>query len=257
MENKKFYGCLLCTDMDGTLLTDDKRVSRENASAIKYFQENGGLFTVSTGRVHTFLENYENDFKVNTHIIQLNGTSIYDGENKRIVFEKFLDKKLLDNMYNDVMHRYGRDIEMSHIGTTHAFYEYTGNAYDYGENIMKIVFHAYNELKCYEIKSYLEATYCGHFNFNRSWNVGLEAIPKNCGKGVCVDVLKNLLGERARITVCVGDYENDITMIETADIGYAVKNASESVKRVSDRITVSNNESAIAAIINDLEKGLK
>ena len=257
MENKKFYGCLLCTDMDGTLLTSDGKISRENSEAIKHFQENGGLFTVSTGRVYTFLESFLNDFKVNTHIIQLNGTSVIDGESKRVIFEKYLDKKTLQLMYNDIMHRYGKDIEMSHIGTTHKFYDYTGNAYDYNENIMKIVFHAYKEIKCFEIKRYLEATYCGHFNFNRSWNVGLEAIPKNCGKGVCVNVLKNMLGERAKLTVCVGDYENDITMIETADIGYAVKNATESVKAIADRITVSNNESAIASIINDLEKELK
>ncbi len=256
MSTKKFYGYLICTDMDGTLLDSNRKVSRENAQAIKYFQENGGFFTVSTGRVYTFLDNFKNDFCVNTHVIQLNGTSIYDMYNKTVIFEKSLDKKLLQNMYNDVMHLYGRDIEMSHIGTTHAFYDYTGNAFDYSENIMKIVFHAYNELKCYEIKRYLEATYCGQFNFNRSWNVGLEAIPKDCGKGVCVELLKKHLGDRARVTVCVGDYENDITMLEKSDIGYAVSNAAESVKQAADRITVSNDQSAIAAIVNDLEREL-
>ncbi len=254
MYSKKFDGYLICTDMDGTLLDSNRQVSRENAEAIKYFQENGGLFTVSTGRVYTFLDNFKDDFKVNTHVIQLNGTSIYDVFNKNVIFESPMDKKMLSNMYNDVMHLYGRDIEMSHIGTTHAFYDFTGNVDDYSEKIMKIVFHAYNELKCYEIKRYLEATYCGFFNFNRSWNVGLEAIPKNSGKGVCVEILKKLLGDRARVTVCIGDYENDISMLEKSDIGYAVKNAEQGVKSSADRITVSNDESAISAVIKDLEK---
>ena len=40
----KFDGILLCTDLDDTLLTDDKRVSEENKRAIEYFQSEGGLF---------------------------------------------------------------------------------------------------------------------------------------------------------------------------------------------------------------------
>ena len=47
----KFDGILLCTDLDDTLLTTDKRVSDENSKAIEYFKSEGGLFTFATGRV--------------------------------------------------------------------------------------------------------------------------------------------------------------------------------------------------------------
>ena len=46
----KFDGILLCTDLDGTLYSDDKTVSRENLDAIEYFKSEGGLFTFITGR---------------------------------------------------------------------------------------------------------------------------------------------------------------------------------------------------------------
>ena len=52
--------------------------------------------------------------------------------------------------------------------------------------------------------------------------------------------------------VCVGDFENDISMVRDADIGYAVANATEELKAVADRITVSVDEGAIAAIIEEL-----
>ena len=42
-------------------------------------------------------------------------------------------------------------------------------------------------------------------------------------------------------------------MLRTADIGYAVANASERVKAVADRITVSCEEGAIARIIAELD----
>ena len=44
----KFDGILLCTDLDDTLLTTDKRVSDENSKAIEYFKSEGGLFTFAT-----------------------------------------------------------------------------------------------------------------------------------------------------------------------------------------------------------------
>ena len=52
--------------------------------------------------------------------------------------------------------------------------------------------------------------------------------------------------------IAVGDYENDISMIRYADTGYATANAAENVKAAADRVTVSNRDGAIAAIIRDI-----
>ena len=90
--------------------------------------------------------------------------------------------------------------------------------------------------------------------FYRSWNEGLEYVSLESGKGVAVDYLKKHLNGQIHTTVGVGDYENDITLLEYADIGYAVDNAIDCVKEVADRITVKNTEHAIAAVIKDLEE---
>ena len=47
----KFDGILICTDLDGTLLRNDKSVSEENKKAIEYFKSEGGIFTFVTGRM--------------------------------------------------------------------------------------------------------------------------------------------------------------------------------------------------------------
>ena len=42
----KFDGCFLCTDLDDTLPTTDKRVSDENNKAIEYFKSRGRTFHI-------------------------------------------------------------------------------------------------------------------------------------------------------------------------------------------------------------------
>ena len=42
---KKFEGMILACDMDGTLLDNNREISRENQQALRYFTEQGGRFT--------------------------------------------------------------------------------------------------------------------------------------------------------------------------------------------------------------------
>lgn len=68
--------------------------------------------------------------------------------------------------------------------------------------------------------------------------------------------LKKIGIEQNKI-IAVGDNMNDISMLEAAGISYAVENAEESVKKIADNLAPSNNCSAIAYIINRLEKIVK
>ena len=42
----KFDGYLILSDMDGTLLGDDRQISQENREAVAYFTQNGGRFAL-------------------------------------------------------------------------------------------------------------------------------------------------------------------------------------------------------------------
>ena len=45
-----FGKVIYMTDLDGTLLTDDKRILDRDMAAIERFRAGGGLFTTATGR---------------------------------------------------------------------------------------------------------------------------------------------------------------------------------------------------------------
>jgi len=120
---------------------------------------------------------------------------------------------------------------------------------DYDTN--KLVFIADDEATAHEMLSEIQEKYRGMVHVSRSWPVGVEVVAYGSGKGTCVRKLKEITG--SSLLVCVGDFENDIDMIKAADIGYAVGNATDDVKKIADRITVSNDKAAIARIIEEIE----
>ena len=58
-------------------------------------------------------------------------------------------------------------------------------------------------------------------------------------------------------TIAIGDYDTDVAMLRAAGCGIAVANASQSALEAADRVTVSNEEDAIARVIQDLDSNLK
>ena len=93
-----------------------------------------------------------------------------------------------------------------------------------------------------------------NFNILRSDEIYYEILPKNSNKGNLLIKLAEILGVDIKNTIAIGDNDNDIAMLETAGVGYAVSNASQGAKEAADIITVSNEEHAIAKIIEDLDK---
>ena len=72
MKNK-FDGYVIFSDLDGTLLNDNKEVSKENKKAIEYFIENGGKFSIATGRAIDSVSKYIESVKTDLPIITYNG----------------------------------------------------------------------------------------------------------------------------------------------------------------------------------------
>ena len=245
-----FDGVLLCSDIDGTL-TDNGSIPERNATYLRYFMDNGGMFAVSTGRLPRYLKEMGFSVTPNVPIVCANGTAIYDLTTEAVLYEKKLSKDLVREIVNHVA--------VKQPGAKCFVYnlERILSIEEAGDDFLanKMVFHTPDEAAAISLAEELKKSFGDWIQTGRSWNVGLEVIPIDAGKGVCVKKLKELCG--AKLLICAGDYENDITMLQAADVGYAVENALESVKAAADRITVSNTRGAIAEIIKLTEKELK
>lgn len=79
----------------------------------------------------------------------------------------------------------------------------------------------------------------------------MEFNAANATKGHALRFIKEYLGN-IHTAVGIGDYENDIPLIKMADIGAAVGNAMDCVKRCADLVVKSNKEGAVRDLIEKL-----
>ncbi len=80
----------------------------------------------------------------------------------------------------------------------------------------------------------------------------LEFLPQGVHKGRCLGDLRCLDVFRQRRMIAIGDYSNDVELLQEADIAVAVDNALPEVKAVADYCTVSHNDSASARLIANI-----
>lgn len=90
---EKLSDILIITDIDGTLLREDKGISEENLNAIKRFTDKGGSFTVSTGRTIDATVDLIKDIPINTLSTHINGGYFFNLKNQEIVYPNYISDK--------------------------------------------------------------------------------------------------------------------------------------------------------------------
>ncbi len=254
----KFDGYLICSDFDGTIYMD-QQISKKNIEAIEHFQSEGGYFTFASGRNYEmFTEGPAAVITPNAPIISYNGSVIISLDGKTIYHKGAITKeqaleafalvdegialKCFDVNRHGVAARYDFD-ENDSPAAREAFLD------GFGTPLVKMLARMSGE-NTDETYAAVKSRISDRFNITRSWKYGIEFNDLADSKGRAARWLKRELG--CHTLICVGDYDNDIDMVEAADIGYAVENATDNLKAVADRITVHCRESAIAKIIEDI-----
>ena len=269
---KKFDGILFITDLDGTLLKDDKSISEKNLNAIKYFMSEGGIFTFITGRIPGGAKMIYDIVKPNAPCGCINGGGIYDFRTDELLWHvnisrdvlelvEYIDNEIPDigieiNLYDKIYFCKKNSATEKHRNDEGLEY-LTCNYKDVTEPFAKILLCDFNSENISKAITLLNNhPKSDEFDFIRSDALYYEILPKGTSKGNLVIKLAGILGIDIKKVIAIGDNDNDASMLESAHIGVAVSNASEKAKQAADYITVSNEEDAIAKTIEDIEKGI-
>ncbi len=266
---KSFLDYILMTDLDGTLLTTDKRISAEDRAAIDEFIGKGGHFTVATGRVFDSAMQYIDTLNVTLPCIMFNGGMIYDPLKKEMIkcFElpeaaREYTKEVL-NEFPEVSAEIllGKDIYVPRFNPLLKEKMHTENvrfiACDIDEipaHWLKILFTVNDEFMPRVIEFCEKKAYKG-VDFVSSCGYYYEMLPGGVSKGSSLEKMREMLSLGNKTIIGIGDYNNDIELIQAADIGATVANAPDEVKKAADIVlTKTSDESAIAELIGIISK---
>ena len=269
----KFSGVLFYTDYDDTLYNTAHTVSPENRAAIHYFIQNGGRFSVATGRAHrTFTPQIAREqLELNAPVVLSNGAMLYDYQADRCLVETHLDgaapERLLQlcRVFPDlaveayhvgnVIHAvHPNDITRHHEHITHVGVTEAPSLLEVPVPLGKLMFEGeHGELET--IRDWFAAQgWAGEYELIFSDPTLLEMTALGANKGAMVLRLAERLGVSREHVYCAGDESNDLSMLAVAAEGFAPANCAPAVRESGATIVSDAAHDALADIIAILDK---
>ena len=262
---------LYISDLDGTLLTGEQRISERSLEILNRLTEQGMIFSYATARSVITARKVTEGLVVRHPVIVYNGAFILNNDTGERLLKNIYTSAEAEDIYKTLSGFGLSPIVYSIIDDKENFSyipsRLTRGQKDFNdtrkgdprhrpvsedsEMLMGEIFYfscideagsmgeAYAALKDRFHCIYGEDIYSGD-----QW---LEILPVSATKANAVRQLKEYLGcERL---VVLGDGINDISMFKAADECYAVSNADQSLKEIADGIIGGNNEDGAAEFL--------
>lgn len=257
------------SDLDGTLLTTDKRVNPADLAALRHFCNLGGKFVIATGRPIQTTERYLDTLPSDLPLILYNGCILYDHRKGKILYADYLPE-IAKEILVDVRERFP-NISPEIFTFEGQYYFIMNDAERWHHEILGIEYdrleshHAIKEPWCKmlfaddpdvitELETYIKKFDNKGVRFVRSCPKFLEVLPENASKGEAMLKLKELCGLDGYTFAAAGDYDNDLEMLNAADISFCPANSQDCVKNAVDRVlSTSCDDGAVAEALYILE----
>ena len=255
---KCFSKTLLLCDMDGTLLNSNHQISEENQAALNDFVDNGGWFTVATGRREGSIMNYASKLPINAPAILYNGAVIYDFNEKKVLWKNCLPAETMGIVADLAAHFPGLGIEIFHNDNV---YFYKQNEYTmlhekidrFSPCILPVelipkpwykVLLTWDPERLKDVALFLN-TYKEVIRAVFSEPHYLELTSKNASKDHALGQLIKILDISYSDVISIGDNLNDLEMIKISGTGIAVGNSHPELKKIAKLCCCHNDEHSI------------
>lgn len=247
-----FSDVLLTVDYDRTLTAPDSTIPERNLKAIRFFMENGGAFTVNTGRSLPMAKAFMDKVPVNAPLLLYNGGAAYDAEREELVFVKEIQMDLwktvhellelfpdltveiqaLDKHYNFLPNpawdafsahncAYGTAQEGQDLGP---FLKFSLYGEIRGVTVGQLYQGSPEEVRRMDAaEKLLQEVYGDKVAVFRSGLRIIDVQASGVSKAASARRLQKQLGRK--LLVCVGDAENDIVMLDGADYAFVPADA--------------------------------
>ena len=262
---------MIAVDIDDTIKPYGKPIPQSNIDAMRYFTQNGGLFTLATGRSICATFPAVKELGLTGPVVVNNGATAYDYAKDEILFSTDLDdyayiviKKLMERfptcgieVYNGkklcILRRTEMtDMRLKRFDIGQMIYEY-----DTLESCAKPwqkALAAADEKTADEIDGFFRTLYQNKVLFMRTSPHYCELVPVNATKADGVKKLARMLGISRIFTA--GDHNNDVDLLKAGEISFAPSNAIDAAKAAADVVGCHCGEGIVAYMVDYIEKHL-
>ncbi|MBM3263949.1 MAG: HAD family phosphatase [candidate division Zixibacteria bacterium] len=267
---------LLALDIDGTLITDDRRITPRTVSAIHAVMRQGVHVTLCTGRSISTSAPIVAHLPLNAPLVLNGGALIHQTHPPRALYLRNLNKtmalKAVDRLRSLGCHPvvYSPLPESRHFYYDHpnpenrAFREYIARNPGRAQQVSDVAEAVYGDTALVAISDLaprIRALAPVVQNLLPETTVTLEIspidraychltlTPTGVSKGGALRELALLLGVGLSDVVAIGDNLNDLDMLKVAGLGVAMGNATPETKAHAGYTTDSNNEDGVAKFI--------
>jgi Cof subfamily protein (haloacid dehalogenase superfamily) len=270
---------LVATDLDGTLLRDDKSISEADIESLKLLAENNIIRVAATGRsmqkvTEVLPENTPFDF-----VVFSSGSGIFDWNKKQLLNDEHFETEIAHNICRFLIRKNLNFFVFRPIPENYLFQYHRGAGkcpeFDSYLKRHNRDFSILNEIELpnqagqfmaiipedevlfESIKSELNAEFSiikvirtsSPFDTRFIW---LEIFPHSVSKGSGLKWICNFLSIPYAQTIGIGNDYNDLDMFEFVAYPYLLGNSPSSLKREYPSVLETNNESGFSKILEIL-----
>ena len=263
---------LLVLDVDGTLLNNEKEISKRTLSALLKVQQTGVRIVLASGRPTYGLLPLAKSLELGLYggfILSYNGCQIINANNGEVLFERRINPEMLPYLEKKA-HKNGfaiftyhddtlltNDPENEHVkaeaslnGLKIIAEEDFSTAIDFAP--CKCMLASNNEEALVGLEEHWKKRLDGVLDAFRSEDYFLEVVPCGIDKANTLGVLLEYLGMKREEVIAFGDGVCDVAMIQLAGMGIAMGNSVDSVKACADYTTATNEEDGVAQAVEKL-----
>ena len=263
---------LLVLDVDGTLLNDEREISKRTLAALLKVQQMGVRIVLASGRPTYGLMPLAKTLELGNYggfVLSYNGCQIIKAQNGEILFERRINPEMLPYLEKKAR-KNGFAIFTYHDDTL--ITDSPDNEYIKNEallNNLKIIREDefstaidFAPCKCMLVREkekaligleqHWEKRLAGTLDAFRSEPYFLEVVPCGVNKANTLGALLEHLGVTREEVIAVGDGVCDVTMLQLAGMGVAMGHSQDSVKVCADYVTASNEEDGVALAVEKL-----
>lgn len=255
---------LFVTDMDGTLLNNERKISDGNKHAIKRAVDAGVVFTIATGRMYASALPYAQELEIDVPIITYNGAMIKTVSGKEI-YASYLDESLVKDLLDFAKEQelyiqvYSDDkLYFKEANEQSAYYEMAcgvkGTAvgediYNYNTKVPKMLIMGKTPEESDRAVELVRQRFGGRIDCMKSSPIYVELIKPGVNKASAIAKLAEILEIPSEQVLAIGDSSNDVSMLTSVAISVAMGNANADASAAARYMVTDNEHDGVAEAI--------